>query len=87
MSPGRRNDEQLVGVPMQRLLVAGVLIGAERSTVATRPVEVVVDPLGDLEELGVAVDHDPPGVDPDAADVREQRLQQLGDTTPGSRSS
>ncbi len=56
---------------------------AERATVARRPVQVVVDPLGDLEEAGVAFDHDPTGIDAHAAGMGEQGLQQLRDSTAG----
>jgi hypothetical protein len=46
---------------------------------------MVVDPLRDLEEPGVAVDHHPPGIDTRAARIREQGLQELGDATAGRR--
>ena len=73
--------EQLAGVVVLRLLVRGVLFRSQWSTVSTRPVEVVVNPLRHLEERRVTFDHDPAGVDPDAAHVREQRLEQLGDSS------
>ena len=44
-----------------------------------------MDALRDLEEAGVAPDHGPPCIDARTARVREQRLQQLGDTAPGCR--
>ena len=62
------------------LLVVDSLGGSERATVAGRAVEVIVDALGDLEVSGIALDDQPARVDPDAAGVREQRLQELGDT-------
>ena len=37
-----------------------------------------MDPLGDPEEVGVAADRRPSGVDAGAARVGEQRLQHLG---------
>ena len=78
-------DRSSSRVPTQDPLVAGMLVGAERTTVADRSVQVVVDPLGDVEELGVAFDHDPSGVDVDPAHVGEQRLQKLGDPAAGRR--
>ena len=50
-----------------------------------RPVDVgalqrVVDLLGDGEELVASVQHLPLGLDPDAAEQRHVRRQQLGDT-------
>ena len=39
-----------------------------------------METLGDGEELGHAVDHEPPGVDTAPARVGEQHLQHLGDT-------
>jgi hypothetical protein len=38
-----------------------------------------VDALGDREEVGVTLDHEPARVDAGAAHVREQRLQHLRD--------
>ena len=44
-----------------------------------RAVQPVVQSLGDREELLIAVQHQPAGVDPGAAPVGQQRLQHLGD--------
>jgi hypothetical protein len=62
-----------------------VLILAEGPAVAGRAVEVVVKALGDLEEAGITVDHQPSRVDPDAAHVRQQDPQHLGDAAARCR--
>src|SRR4051794_10470541 len=46
---------------------------------------MVVDALGDLEVAGVALDDQPPRVDADAAGIREERLQELGDAASARR--
>src|SRR3954453_21425521 len=56
----------------------------ERATVAERPVEAIVETLGDGEELWRAVDHDPASIHARAARVRDQRAQQL-DHAPAVR--
>jgi hypothetical protein len=56
-----------------------VTSSASSAAVAGAAVEQVVDPLRDLEERGIAVDHAPAGVEADPAHVGQQRLQQLGD--------
>ena len=66
-----RPDERqhLVGVSPQRPLVVLALLVTERAAVAGRAVKAVVDPLGDGEELGIALDHQPARIDPGAACV------------------
>ena len=83
MSPVRMNDSSSAALRWSVCSYAACSLGAERATVAARSVEVVVDPLRHLEERRVAFDHDPAGVDSDAADVREQGLEELGDTAAG----
>jgi hypothetical protein len=39
-----------------------------------------MDPLGDMEEVRIAVDHEPASVDPGAPGVGDQRQQHLGHT-------
>ena len=65
------------------LLVVPPLRGAERPAVALRAVQVVVEPLREGEELRVARQHEPAGVDARAARVREQRAEHLGDAAAG----
>jgi hypothetical protein len=50
---------------------------------AVDPVQPIVEALGDPEELGVAAHHAPADIDPGAAGVGEERVQQLGDTASG----
>jgi hypothetical protein len=69
---------ELLGVGPQRRLVDLVLRLAERAAVALGTVQAVVDALGDREELLVALDHHPLGVDVRPARVGEQRLEHLG---------
>jgi len=54
----------------------------ERTAVAERAMQAVVDALGDVEELGRAIDDDPARVDPGAARVGDKRAQQLDHATP-----
>ena len=63
--PHPRTD--LGGIVPERLLVDLALGLAEIRSVPGRTVEGVVQPLRDLEELLVPFDHDPAGVDTDAA--------------------
>jgi hypothetical protein len=76
---------QLLGIPAEHPLVVGPLSLAERAAVAKGAIEPVVDPLGDREELRVALDHQPTRVDPCAASIRQERLQHLGDSAAGRR--
>ena len=75
--------EQLVGVLAQRLLVVFSLGVSECAAVAGRAVKPVVDALGDLEEGGVTLDHEPADVEAGAATVGEKGLQHLGDPAAG----
>ena len=82
MSSRRTNARSSDRVAEHRLVVP-VLRVAEWAAVARRPVEVVVESLGDHEEVGVALDHQPSGIDADPPDVREQRLEEFGDAPAG----
>ena len=64
-------------VRLERVLVDLPRRVVEVAAVALEAVEEVVDPLGDLEELGVALDHGPARVDAGALRVADQRQQQL----------
>ena len=85
MSPARRARE-LLGGAASVSLVDRALGVPERPPSPARAVEAVVDALGDREELRVALDHDPAGVDARAPRVGEQRLQQLRHPPPGRSS-
>ena len=76
---GTHEREQFVGIAAQRLLVVAPLGVAEGAAVARRAVEPVVNALRDLEEAGVALDHEPADVEPRAASVSQQCLEHLGD--------
>ena len=76
-----------VGSSAAHALVDGALGLAQRPAVARRPVQAVVQALGEAEELGVAVDDHPAGVDAGAAHVADQRAQHLGDAAAVTRSS
>jgi hypothetical protein len=69
-----RRDGPLVGRSLAR---------AELSRVPGRAVETVVDSLGDGEEVGLARDDEPLGLDAGTADVAEERRQHLGDAASG----
>ena len=71
--------EQLVRIAAQSLLVVAPLRVAKGAAIPGRAVEPVVNALRDLEEAGVALDHEPADVEPRAASVGQQRLQHLGD--------
>ena len=72
-----RARERRRGCRRGPLVVLRVLV-AERPAVTGLAVQRVVDALGEREELGVAVEHQPAVVDAGAPPVREQRLQHLG---------
>ena len=78
---------QLVGGLRQRRLVDLALVRPQRSTVSLGLVQVVVDPLGDPEEVRVPGDRHPADVDAGAAGVGQERLEQLRDTHLPARSS
>jgi hypothetical protein len=60
-------------------LVDAALGLAERPAVARVAVQPVVNALGEVEEVRLAVHHDPAGVDSGALRVADQRAQHLGD--------
>ena len=60
---------------------AVVVLGLRRPEVAVvtlRAVDPIVNPLRDGKELGVALSHEPPHVEPSAARVADQHLEHLG---------
>lgn len=62
-------------------IIPALLVGTQGPAVATRSVaEVIVDPLRHFDELRVAFDHHPPGIEPDPAHIRAQGLEQLRDS-------
>ena len=68
---------QLGEVGRQDLLVVATLRAGQRSAVAPLPVQHVVQPLGDREELRIGVQHQPSVLDARAPPVGEQGLQHL----------
>ena len=66
-------------IARQHALVRAPGVVVERQAVALGAVQPVVDPLGDREELGRAVDHHPARVDAGAARVGDERAEQLDD--------
>ena len=76
---------EVPGVVLEHRLVVAVFVLAERAAVPLTPVEVVVEPLGDLEEAGIALDHQPAGVDAGTANVRQQHAEHLGDAPARGR--
>jgi len=68
-----------IRVPPHRRLVGRALAGAELAPVSRRPVQAVVDPLRDVEELRVGVDHAPVALDAHAEGVPDERVEKLGD--------
>ena len=75
----------LARIRAQRPFVRLGLGGAQRPAVARRPVQAVVDPLRDVEERRVSLDHEPSRRDAAAAGVAQQRLEQLGDAAADRR--
>jgi hypothetical protein len=47
----------------------------------------MMDPLGDGEEVLVALEHYPAGIDAGASQVAEQEVEHLGDPAAPARSS
>ena len=76
-SSASTSSDELARVRLERVLVDLARLVVELAAVALEAVEDVVDPLGDLEELGVALDHGPARVDAGALRVADQREQQL----------
>ena len=68
----------------KRRLVDLVLARPERAAVTRSAIQMVVEPFGHIEEVRLSFDHEPAGVDPDAAHVSEQDVQHLGDASAGS---
>ena len=68
-------------------LVDLALTRAEPATVAGHAVQAIVNPLRDAEELRVAVNHEPAGIDSCAAPVRDQGAEHLGDSPTVAPSS
>jgi hypothetical protein len=66
---------------LERLAVAGSCRLVQLAPVAGLAVEQVMDAFGDLEELLVALDDHPAGVDARASQVAKQEVQHLGDPT------
>jgi hypothetical protein len=58
---------------------------AQLSAVSGRTVETVVDPLGDREEGGIALNDKPARVDSGPPGIGKQRLQHLGDASTRPR--
>ena len=69
--------EQLGSVRGEHALVVADLLGRQRPA-GDLAVDLVVQALGDHEELGVAGDHHPAAGDPRVLDVAEQHLEHLG---------
>ena len=72
---------QLSQCLFQRLPVGVLCRLIQLPSVAGLAVEQVMDAFGDLEELVVALDHHPAGVDAGTGQVAEQEVQHLGDPT------
>jgi hypothetical protein len=66
---------------LEGLAVAGSCRLVQLAPVTGLTVEQVMDALGDLEELLVALDHHPAGVDARASQVAEQEVEHLSDPT------
>ena len=75
--------QQLVGVGAQGLLVVAPFGAAERAAVAGRAVKVVVNALRDLEEVRIALDDDPLGIDARTARIRQKSAEHLRDAAAG----
>ena len=79
--PGPHHRPEDLEVLGEHLVVVLLLGHAQRAAVAGHPVQHVVQPLGDGEELGVTAQHQPAGLHPGALGVGQQRLEHLGDAT------
>jgi hypothetical protein len=71
--------EQLVRVGAQDLAVMAGVSAAQRPGAVGLAVNLVVQPLGDREEVRVAADHHPADRDVQARDVPHEHLQHLSD--------
>ena len=78
MSPTETRARHLLDVGFEGLGHHGALGLTQMSTVACLAVQHVVHTLGDGEELWVAGEDEPAGLDVDRAHVGEQGLQHLG---------
>ena len=74
---GLHQASEVAGAVLQRLLVEVPLLLAQLAAVAGIAVEVVVEALGDGEELRPLAQDDPAGVDAGPAHVGQHRLQHL----------
>jgi hypothetical protein len=75
--------QEFLGVACQHALVVIALLLTKLATVSRRPVQPVVNPLGDREECRVPLDDQPPRVDAGAADIGQQRLEHLRHAAAG----
>jgi hypothetical protein len=76
---------QLLDVRLQGVFVDLAFVISERSSISLRPMEVVVDALGDAEEIGITGDDHPAGIHACPPRVGEQRAQHLRDAATGGR--
>jgi hypothetical protein len=70
---------QVARAVFEDLFVGLLLFRAQRITVTRVAVELVVQALGDREELGALPEHDPACIDSGVVRVREEAAQHLGD--------
>jgi hypothetical protein len=83
--PGTDHHRQLAGGRHERTLVHLACSLVQAATVAGEAVQVVVDSLGDTEELRVARDRQPARVQSRSVDVADQRPQHLGHSAASRR--
>lgn len=81
----RHERSQLAPGALGDRLIRGAGRVVEGLPVAARAVEAVVQALGDLEERGVAAQHEPARVDARTARVGQQRAQHLGHAATDGR--
>jgi hypothetical protein len=76
-----RPDERpnTLEIPLGHAVEARMLRDPELAAVARPAVEAVVDTLRDREELGVALDHEPDGLEAGTERVADERAEHLGD--------
>jgi hypothetical protein len=75
----RHASGELVRGRVGDALVDAPLGVAQRPAVAAVTVQPVVQALGEVEEVGLAVHHEPARIEPGPLDVAHQRAQHLGD--------
>ena len=73
------------GVCVNDCLVVGGFVPSQPAVVTSRPMETIVEALGDLEESLVTPDHDPSGVDTAPDGVSDEHAQHLCDPAPNRR--